>query len=44
MIASTQIKNTENFAFITVLVFTLTSRKVVKFCLETESTVGTVKK
>ena len=41
MIASTQITNTEIFAFITVLVFKLLSRKIF---LQTEKTIETVKK
>ena len=41
MIASTQITSTEIFAFSAVLVFTLLS---LKFCLQTEKTIETVKK
>ena len=42
MIASTQTTNTETFAFIAVLVFL--SYWVIKFSLQTEKTVETVKK
>ena len=41
MIVSTQITNTENFAFIAALVFKLLSRKVLFI---TEETIETVKK
>ena len=41
MIFSTQITNTEIFAFIAVLVFKSMNRK---FCLYAEKTIGTVKK
>ena len=41
MIASTQITNTEVFAFIAVIVVRLLR---VKFCLSTEKTIDTVKK
>ena len=41
MIPSTQVTNTEIYAFIAVLVFKLLSRNV---CLQTEKTIGTVKK
>ena len=42
MIPSTEITNTEIFAFIAALVFKLWSRKA--FCLSTEKTIETVKK
>ena len=42
MVASTQITNTETFAFIVALVFL--SYRAVKFCLSTEKTIETVEK
>ena len=41
LIPPIQVKNTEIYAFIAVLVFKLLSRNV---CLQTEKTIGTVKK